>query len=66
VVIKKHKIKPPRFYDNQLSDSELEFIKQKRAEELPEVIDTYNESMDRLWVEEAVKENRLKILIREL
>ena len=66
VVIKKHKIKPPRFYDNQLSDSELESIKQKRAEELPEVIDTYNESMDRLWVEEAVKENRLKILIREL
>ena len=66
VVIKKHKIRPPRFYDNQLSEAELEKIKEKRQEELPEVIDQYNESMDRLWVEEAVKENRLKILIRDL
>lgn len=66
VVIKKHKIRPPRYYDKQLSESELQDIKQKRQEELPEVIDQYNESMDRLWVEEAVKENRLNILIRDL
>jgi hypothetical protein len=66
VVIKKHKIRPPRFYDNQLSEEELEQLKKKRQEELPEVIDKYDENMDRLWVEEAVKENRLKILIRDL
>ena len=66
VVIKKHKIRPPRFYDKQLTEQELEKIKEKRAEELPEVIDQYNEAMDRLWVQEAVKENRLKILIRDL
>ena len=66
VVIKKHKIRPPRFYDKQLTEEELEKIKEKRAEELPEVIEEYNEAMDRLWVEEAVKENRLKILIRDL
>jgi hypothetical protein len=66
VVIKKHKIRPPRFYDKQLSEEELEKIKEKRAEELPEVIDEYNEAMDRLWVEEAVKEKRLEILIRDL
>jgi hypothetical protein len=66
VVIKKHKIRPPRFYDNQLSEDEFEQLKQKRQEELPEVIDEYNEALDRLWVEEAVKEHRLKILIRGL
>ncbi len=66
VVIKKHKIRPPRFYDKQLTEQELEKIKEKRAEELPEVIEEYNEAMDRLWVEEAVKENRLEILIRDL
>jgi len=41
-------------------------LKIKRQEELPEVIDQYDENMDRLWVQEAVKENRLKILIRDL
>ena len=66
VVIKKHKIRPPRFYDKQLTEQELEKIKEKRAEEMPEVIEEYNEAMDRLWVQEAVKENRLKILIRDL
>ena len=66
VVMNKHKIRPPRYYDNLLSEEELKTIKEKRAEELPEVIDKYNESMDRLWVEEAVKENRLNILIRDL
>jgi hypothetical protein len=66
VVIKKHKIRPPRFYDNQLEESELEKIKEKRKEELPEVIDQYNEAMRRLWVKEAVKEKRLNILIRDL
>jgi hypothetical protein len=66
VVLKKHKIRPPRYYDKLLTEEELEKIKEKRQEELPEVIDEYNENMDRLWVQEAVKEERLKILIREL
>jgi hypothetical protein len=69
VVIKKHKIRPPRFYDDKLEEVDkdaYEQLKQKRQEELPEVIDQYDENMDRLWIEEAVKENRINILIREL
>jgi hypothetical protein len=66
VVLHKHKIRPPRYYDKLLPEHELEELKKKRQEELPEVIDEYNENMDRLWVEEAVKENRLNMLIREL
>jgi hypothetical protein len=66
VVVKKHKIRPPRYYDKLLPEEELAKIKEKRQEELPEVIDQYDENMDRLWVQEAVKEERLKILIREL
>jgi hypothetical protein len=69
VVIKKHKIRPPRFYDGKLEEVDkdaYEQLKQKRQEELPEVIDQYDENMDRLWIEEAVKENRINILIREL
>lgn len=66
VVVNKHQIRPPRYYDNLLDEKELKKIKEKRAEELPEVINEYDENMDRLWVQEAVKENRLKILIRDL
>lgn len=67
VVIKgEYKIRPPRFYDSKLEEEELEKLKEKRKAELPEVIDQYDENMDRLWVKEAVKENRLKILIRDL
>jgi hypothetical protein len=66
VVMGKHEIRPPRYYDTLLGEKELEQLKAKRQEELPEVIDKYDENMDRLWVKEAVKENRLKILIRDL
>jgi hypothetical protein len=66
VVVNKHEIRPPRYYDNLLSEDELKKIKEKRAKELPEVIDKYDENMDRLWVKEAVKEKRLEILIRDL
>lgn len=66
VVLHKHKIRPPRYYDKLLPEDELEELKKKRLEELPEVIDQYDENMDRLWVQEAVKEQRLNILIREL
>lgn len=66
VVVNKHEIRPPRYYDSLLSEEELEKIKEKRAKELPEVIDQYDENMDRLWVKEAVKEKRLEMLIRDL
>ena len=69
VVIKRHKIRPPRFYDNKLEEIDSKMyqqIKNKRQEELPQVIDQYDEAMDRLWVEEAVKEKRLDLLIKEL
>lgn len=66
VVVNKYEIRPPRYYDNLLSEEELEKIKEKRAKELPEVIDQYDENMDRLWIKEAVKEKRLELLIREL
>ena len=69
VVMSKHEIRPPRFYDEKLEEIDPEMyekIKEKRAAELPEVIDKYDENLDRLWVKEAVKEERLKILIRDL
>lgn len=69
VVMAKHEIRPPRFYDQKLEEIDPDMyqkIKEKRAAELPEVIDQYDENLDRLWVKEAVKEERLKILIRDL
>ena len=66
VVIKKHKIRPPRFYDNQLTEEELEVIKAKRLEEPQELIDQYDENMDRLFIQEAVMRHRLALLIRDL
>jgi hypothetical protein len=72
VVINKHEVKPPRYYLEQLRGDkdnptkEYLEVKAKRLEETPEVIDQYNENMDRLWVKEAVKEKRLEILIRDL
>jgi hypothetical protein len=66
VVINNHKVKPPRYYDNLLSDEELAELKKKRAEDAPEIIDEYNEAMDRLWVSEEIKIKRLELLIRNL
>lgn len=66
VVINNHKVKPPRYYDSLLSEEELSELKQKRAEALPEVIDEYNEAMDRLWVSEEIKIKKLELLIRNL
>ena len=66
VVINNHKVKPPRYYDSLLSEEELADLKKKRAEDAPEVIDEYNEAMDRLWVSEEIKIKRLELLIRNL
>lgn len=66
VVINNHKVKPPRYYDSLLSDEELAEVKEKRKEATPEIIDEYNESMDRLWVSEEIKIKRLELLIRNL
>jgi hypothetical protein len=66
VVINNHKVKPPRYYDSLLSEEELAELKKKRAEDAPEIIDEYNEAMDRLWVSEEIKIKRLELLIRNL
>jgi hypothetical protein len=66
VVINNHKVKPPRYYDSLLSEEELAELKKKRAEDAPEVIDEYNEAMDRLMVSEEIKIKRLELLIRNL
>ena len=66
VVINNHKVKPPRYYDSLLSEEELAQLKKKRAEDQPEIIDEYNEAMDRLWVSEEIKIKRLELLIRNL
>ena len=66
VVINNHKVKPPRYYDSLLSEEELAQLKAKRAEDMPEVIDEYNEAMDRLMVSEEIKIKRLELLVRDL
>lgn len=66
VVINNHKVKPPRYYDSLLSEEELAQLKEKRAKDAPDIIDEYNEAMDRLWVSEEIKIKRLELLIRNL
>lgn len=66
VVINNHKVKPPRYYDSLLSEEELAQLKKKRVEDAPEIIDEYNEAMDRLWVSEEIKMKRLELLVRNL
>ena len=66
VVVNNHKIKPPRYYDNLLSEDELQLVKEKRMEDAQEPIIDYGHEMDRLWVQEEVKINKLKQLIRDI
>lgn len=66
IVINGFKVKPPRYYDNQLSEKELSLVKQKRIEESDDPIIDYNQEMDRLWVKEEVKLKKLERLIRNL
>jgi hypothetical protein len=65
VVINGKEVRPPRYYDNILSESELEEIKKKRQENKI-LIDRYDENMDRLWVQEEVKMRKLEKLVRNL
>ena len=65
-IINGKKIRPPRYYDNLLSEEELEKIKNKRKENAPEVYAEYDERMDRLFVEEQVKIEQLNRLVRDL
>lgn len=60
------KIRPPKYYDSLLEEKELEEIKQKRRENCKEVIDIYDENMDRLFVQEECKRIALEQLVRTL
>lgn len=60
------KISPPPYYLNLLTEEERGPIKQKRIENSGPVIDKYDENMDRLWVQQACKEESLKQLLRKL
>jgi beta-mannanase len=65
VVINGKEVRPPRYYDSFLSETELEEIKKKRQENKI-LIDRYDENMDRLWVREEVKVRKLEKLVRNL
>lgn len=60
------KISPPPYYLNLLTEEERGPIKQKRIENSGPVIDKYDENMDRLFVQQACKEESLKQLLRKL
>jgi hypothetical protein len=66
VVVNGHEIKPPRYYDSLLSEEELVKIKDKRAQEAGDPIVEYDDRMDRLWVKEQVKIDKLEKLVRNL
>ena len=65
-IINNHEVKPPRYYDTLLTEEELKEVKQKRKEQSDDPIDGYDERLDRLWVQEEVKIQALKLLIRNL
>lgn len=68
-VVRGHEVRPPRYYDTILQQEypeEYEAIKEKRKKDAPEVYENYDERMDRLWVSQIVKEEALKLLIRDL
>lgn len=60
------KISPPPYYLDLLTEKERGEVKQKRNEIERPVIDKYDENMDRLWVQQACKEEALKRLLRKL
>ena len=65
VVINNFKCKPPRYYDNLLSEEELAAIKQKRIDNQDIVYENLDE-YDKLWRKEKHKVLQLKSLIRDL
>lgn len=60
------KITPPPYYLDLLTEEERGVVKQKRIENSGPVIDKYDENMDRLWIQQACKEESLKQLLRKL
>ena len=65
-IINNHEVKPPRYYDTLLSEDELIEVKQQRQKQMDEPYIGYDERLDRLWVQEEVKIQALKRLIRDL
>ena len=65
-IINNHEVKPPRYYDTLLTSEELDEVKKKRKEKMEDPFDGYDERLDRLWVQEEVKIQALKQLIRDL
>lgn len=66
VVVNGHEVKPPRYYDSLLSEEELATIKDKRAQEAGDPLVDYDDRMDRLWIKEQVKIDKLEKLVRDL
>jgi hypothetical protein len=66
VVINEHKVKPPRFYDQQLDEDELRKLKDQRIKEADDPIKDYGPEMDRLWVSQEIKIKKFERLIRNL
>jgi len=78
VVINNKKVNPPRYYDtllkgknkdedgNIIPSEEYNAVKKRRQEKAKDPLHGYNEEIDRLWVQEEVKIQALKRLIRNL
>lgn len=66
VIVKGKEIKPPRYYDTLLPEEELKAIKQARIDKSADVIDKYDDRMDRLFIQEEVKIRQLEQLVRNL
>ena len=66
VVRDKLKVSPPKYYLDLLTEEERGAIIQQRQKISGPVIDKYDENMDRLWVQEACKQETLKQLLRKL
>ena len=65
-IINGKKIRPPRYYDTLLPEDELSKLKATRKEKAPDVYAEYDERMDRLFVQEEIKIQKLQRLIRDL
>jgi hypothetical protein len=74
IVREKHEMKPPRYYLEQLNNEKHELynptlyeeIKKNRQKQMDDPIEGYGPEQDRLWVQEEVKQQALKRLIRNL
>jgi hypothetical protein len=69
VVVNNTQIKPPRFYDKLLEKRDpvmFKQVKEKRREQTEKELINYNEEVDRLWVSQEVKINKIQKLVKEL